>query len=267
MTDQATGPTRRAAPGGVIGMVHVLPLPGSPRWAGSMAAVLERARSDAAALAEGGADALIVENFGDVPFHPGDVPPETVAALTLAAAAAAEAGLPVGINVLRNDAAAALGIAAAVDASFIRVNVHTGGMVTDQGWITGRAHETLRSRERLRPDTALLADVLVKHATPPHGLTIADAARDTWDRGLADALIVSGPGTGRAASLADLEAVRGAVPRAHLLVGSGVTEETVAQLLDLADGVIVGTALERDGVPGGPVEVERVRRLVRAAGR
>lgn len=233
-----------------------------------MRAVLARARSDALALIEGGVDALLVENFGDAPFHPGPLPPETIAALAVAAAMVTrETDLPLGINALRNDATAALGVAAAVEAEFIRVNVHTGVMATDQGWIEGRAHETLRMRERWAPDVAILADVFVKHATAPAGLTLDRAARDAWERGLADALIISGAATGEASSADDLHRVRAAVPDAPLLVGSGVTEESVRGLLGVVDAVIVGTALERGGVPGAPVEVARVRGLVRAARR
>src|SRR5713101_4601014 len=118
----------------IIGMVHLLPLPGAPRWAGSMEEALARAVEDARALAEGGVDGVMVENFGDAPFYPDHVPPETVAAMTRAARAVVEAvPVPVGVNVLRNDTAAALAIAVAVGARFIRVNVHTGAMWTDQG--------------------------------------------------------------------------------------------------------------------------------------
>lgn len=243
-----------------------MPLPGSPRYQGEIGAVLERAATDARHLEAGGVHAVMVENFGDLPFHPGPLPPETIAALTLAVATVRDAvSLPVGVNALRNDAATALAVCAATGASFIRVNVHTGTMTTDQGRIEGRAHETLRSRQRLAPGVAILADIMVKHATPPPGLTLEQAARDTWERGLADALIVSGPGTGEAATRKDVAKVREAVPDAPVLVGSGVTPETVGALLAEAHGVIVGTALERDGVPGGPVEPERVRRLMRAA--
>jgi membrane complex biogenesis BtpA family protein len=177
---------------GVVGMVHLLPLPGSPRWAGSMEAVVRRAVADARALAAGPVDALLVENYGDVPFLPGPVPAETVAALAAAVAAVRDAAdRPVGVNVLRNDAAAALAIAAATGCRFIRVNVHTGSMFTDQGLIHGQAGPTLRARARLAPDVAILADVMVKHAAPPPGLDLGRAARDAWDRGLADALVVS----------------------------------------------------------------------------
>jgi uncharacterized protein len=258
---------RRASPRGIIGMIHLLPLPGAPRWGGSMDAVVRRALADADALSRGPVDAILVENFGDSPFHPGPVPPETVAALSAAVAAVRGAtSLPVGVNVLRNDAAAALAIAAATGASFIRVNVHTGGMYTDQGWIQGDAAATLRSRQRLAPGVAILADVLVKHAAPPPGLDLARAARDAWERGHADALVVSGAGTAEPTDLEDVRTVRTLLPGAPTLVGSGVTEATLAAALATADGVIIGAALQAEGRPGNAVDGERVRRMV-AAGR
>lgn len=255
----------------LVGMVHLLPLPGAPRWRGSMDAVLERAVADAAALEQGGVDAVLVENFLDAPFFPSDVPPETVAAMAVAVREVARAvHLPVGVNVLRNDAAAALAVAAATGARFIRVNVHTGVMLADQGTLEGRAHETLRLRERLashqRP-IAILADVLVKHAVPPAGVDLAQTARDTWQRGLADALIVSGAGTGEPTERARVHAVKTAVPDAPVLIGSGLTPENAPALMAEADGAIVGSVLARGGVAGAGVELERVRRLVEATRR
>jgi membrane complex biogenesis BtpA family protein len=100
--------------------------------------VLRRALEDARAYRRGGAHALVVENFGDVPFTKGCVGPETVAAMAAAGRAIrAEVGLPLGFNVLRNDARAALALCAACGGTFIRVNVHTGAMLTDQGLIEG----------------------------------------------------------------------------------------------------------------------------------
>jgi membrane complex biogenesis BtpA family protein len=247
-------------------MVHLTPLPGAPRWAGPLATFLERAVTDARSLREGGVDAVIVENYGDAPFHAQRVEAVTVAAMARAVAAIIDAvDCPVGVNVLRNDAAAALAIAAATGAHFIRVNVHTGGMFTDQGWIEGRASESLRLRERLAPSVAIMADVMVKHATPPAGVDLADAARDAWHRGLADALIVSGNATGGATDPEDVQAVRRAVPEAPLFVGSGVTADTVRRTLDGVHGVIVGSALEADGRAGEPVDPARVRALMEAA--
>ena len=130
-------------------MVHLLPLPGAPDWDGSMERVLAAAVQDATALAEGGVDGIMVENYGDAPFLPGPVPAHTIAALTNAVLEVRRAvRLPVGVNVLRNDAAAAIGICAATGASFVRINVHTGAMLTDQGWIEGAAHETRGTEDK-----------------------------------------------------------------------------------------------------------------------
>lgn len=257
----------------VVGMVHLPPLPGSPHFDGDRQAITERARADASALAEGGVDAVIVENFGDAPFHPDDVPKSVVAAMTdLTRTVGETVDKPVGVNVLRNDAEAALSIAAATDASFVRVNVHTGARVTDQGLIQGRAHETMRLRERLDADVAVLADLDVKHSAPLADESYdSEAMADTVERGLADGIVVSGSATGQQAALSDVEA---AVDRRDELgletpvfVGSGVTPETVGDYLDVADGVIVGTALKRGPRPSDPVDPTAVRALVEAADR
>jgi membrane complex biogenesis BtpA family protein len=247
----------------LVGVVHLGALPGAPRFRGDLAPVLQAAEADARALADGGADALIVENFGDAPFFATAVPPETIAAMTLAVHAVQQAapGLPVGVNVLRNDAAAALGIAAATGAAFVRINVHTGAMVTDQGIIEGRAAETVRLRERLCPGLPLLCDVHVKHAVPLGGGDLAVAARDTWHRGLAAALIVSGTGTGTGVDPADLDTVRAAVPEAPVWIGSGLTLESLPVLGSRCDGAIVGTTLKHGGSVDAPVDAGRVRAL------
>jgi membrane complex biogenesis BtpA family protein len=254
-------------PKAVIGMVHLEPLPGSPRWAGSMEDVSRAALVDAQALADGGADAILVENFGDVPFSSGPVDAACVAAM---AAVATEirriVSLPLGINALRSDAHSALAVATAVGARFIRVNVHTGAVVTDQGILTSGAHDTLRYRRLLGAQIALLADVQTKHAAPLASVPIEHEARDCVHRGLADGLIVSGEATGLPPKTSDLERVRLAVPEAPLLVGSGASPENAADLLSLADGLIVGTSVKRDGVVTNRVDPDRVRLLVRAAG-
>lgn len=252
--------------GPLIGMVHLGPLPGAPRFAGDLEAVLTASCADARALAEAGFDALLVENYGDSPFFADDVPKATVAALARAVCEVHRSvQIPVGVNVLRNDAPAALAVAAAAGASFIRVNVLTGTMYTDQGLIRGRAAEVARLRAGLCPTVAILADVFVKHALPPPGLTLEQAAADTWERGGADGLIVTGTGTGRETSLDDLRRVKAAVPGAPLYAGSGVTDASVASVLGVADGVIVGTALKREGRVGAPVDAARARAFLAAA--
>ena len=251
----------------IIGVVHLLPLPGSPGWAGDLDAVIESALHDAEALAKGGVDAVIYENFGDTPFLKGPVPPETVAAMAVVISrVSGQVDVPFGVNVLRNDPLAALGLAYATGGRFIRVNVHTGVMVTDQGIIEGSAAETLRRRSALGADIKILADVLVKHAVPLGDQNIRDAAAAAVHRGRADALIVTGPFTGQEADLTDVRAVKETVPPGvPVLVGSGVTESNIARYLEWADGVIVGTDIKVDGDVANPVDAGRVKALVAAA--
>ncbi len=249
----------------LIGVVHLLPLPGAPRWDGDFTGVVKRALADAAAYRAAGFDGLIVENYGDAPFLPDAVGPETVASLALVAASVAgEAGLPVGVNVLRNDARAALAVAAAAGARFIRVNVHTGATATDQGILAGRAHETLRERARLRADVRILADVLVKHGRPLGPDDPAQAAREAAGRGLADGLLVTGPATGAAPGADRLRAVKAAVPGVPVLLASGLTAENAPALAPLADGGVVGTSVKRGRVTEAPVDPRLARRLVAA---
>lgn len=245
-------------------MVHLEPLPGAPGFGGSMSVVLERARTDARTLLEAGYDGIMVENFGDAPFFADDVPKVSVAAMALAVAEVASVGLPTGVNVLRNDALGALAVAAATETSFIRVNVLSGMMYTDQGPIVGQAAQIDRVRRELCPGTAIIADVFVKHATPPAGLSLVDATNDLVERAGADAVVVSGSGTG---SPTDLDDLRTVAKHSHLpvFVGSGANAETIAEILSIGDGAIVGSATKIDGIVTNPVDPERAVAIVQAA--
>jgi len=130
-----------------VGMIHLPALPGSPAWAGDIEAVEEFALADAQALASGGMTAVMIENYHDVPFYPTAAPAETIAAMTrmIMAVRSHFPDLKVGVNVLRNDVAAAIAIATATKSHFVRVNVHVGATVTDQGPIVGAAWQTLRN--------------------------------------------------------------------------------------------------------------------------
>lgn len=246
----------------LIGVLHLPPLPGAPLPSPGLDAVLSAALRDAEALAEGGARGVIVENLGDAPFSADRVEPHVAAMLAVVARAVRERfgqALVVGVNALRNDACSAIGAAAAAGADFVRVNVLSGAMVTDQGIIEGRAREVLLYRNRVAPDVRIVADVLVKHAAPLAPVEIEQVAADTYERAGADVLVVTGAGTGRPTDPARLGRVRAAVPKAPVWVGSGVTLETALRFGREAHGAIVGTALHADGDRAAPLELERVR--------
>ncbi len=250
----------------IIGVVHLLPLPSSPRWGGNLEAVIARAEQEAAALAAAGIDGIIIENYHDAPFAKDCVDPAVVSAMTVAVRRVADlVALPIGINVLRNDAKSALAIAACTGAQFIRVNVLVGVMVTDQGTIEGRAHEIMRYRRELGQEVSILADVMVKHAVPLGSPSLADAVCDTLERGLADGVIVSGTATGSPPDITDLERARAVAGTKPVLIGSGADWHNIAKLMTHADGAIVASSLKRDGRVCEPVDPVRAARFVEAA--
>ncbi len=148
--------------------------------------MIDRAEQEATALASGGVDGIIVENFFDAPFAKHQVDPAVVSSMTLIVQRLmAMVSVPIGLNVLRNDARSAMAIATCVGAPFIRVNVLSGVMATDQGIIEGQAHDLMRYRRELGSDTKVLADVLVKHAYPLGLTNLVTAVQDTLERSLA----------------------------------------------------------------------------------
>ena len=193
------------------------------------------------------------------------IPKETIAALTAAVIAVHDAAqIPTGVNALRNDALGALAVAAATPASFIRVNVLSGSMFTDQGPIVGKAAQVARLQKAICPDVAIMADVFVKHATPPAGLSLVDATHDLVERAGADAVVVSGAGTGSPADLADVETVSGA-SSLPVYLGSGVHLGNIGAMLGAADGAIIGTSIKVGGVSTGSVDETLAREIVAAA--
>jgi membrane complex biogenesis BtpA family protein len=243
----------------VLGVVHLLPLPTSPRWQGNLQTVIDRAEQEATALVSGGVNGIIVENFFDAPFPKAEVDPAVVSAMTLVVHRLQRlVTVPVGINVLRNDGRSALAIASCVGAQFIRVNVLTGVMATDQGLIEGCAHDLLRYRRELGSGVQILADVLVKHARPLGSPNLTTAVQETIERGLADGIILSGWATGSPPSLEDLELAQAAAKGTPVFIGSGANWENIGKLIQAANGVIVASSLKRKGDINQPIDPIRV---------
>ncbi|MEA2780455.1 MAG: uncharacterized protein QOK29_1999 [Rhodospirillaceae bacterium] len=250
----------------LIGDIHCPPMPGTPRYRGeTMDSIVGRAVADAIAYREGGMDGVLVENHGDIPFlQPHDIGPEIIAAMSVVAKAVREAvDLPLGINLLANDAIGALAIAKASGARFIRVNQWVNAYISNEGLIQGESARALRFRKQIDAiDVAIFADVHVKHGA--HAIVgdrpIAEQARDVefYD---ADVAIATGNRTGDAVPEAEIAAIREGT-RLPIIAGSGLTAGNARHLLSLLDGAIVGSSLKRDGVWWNPVETARVRALV-----
>ena len=249
----------------VVGMIHLEPLVGSPRYAGDWQFVRQRAIDDATALIDGGVHGLMLENFGDTPFLRGSVPQATIAQMSIVAYELRQMfpEIPLGINVLRNDGVGALGIAQAAAAQFIRVNVLCGARLTDQGLIQGIAAEVMRRRqENDAENIRVFADVDVKHSVPLAPTTLDDEVADILERGHADAIIVSGTATGKPTPITSIQAAKRAAEGAPVWVGSGVCADSVEALSLEADGLIVGSSLKIHGISSNPVDPERVQQLM-----
>lgn len=246
----------------LIGMVHLKPLPGSYLYDGNFEEIAEHAISEAKKLEKAGFDAIMIENFNDMPFSK-TVEPITVASMSIIAKAIKdEISLPLGINVLRNDAVAAYSIAYAVGAEFIRVNVLSGVAYTDQGIIEGVGNELAKLRKLLPSKIKVFADVHVKHAY--HFGDFEEALIDTIERGLADGVIISGKRTG---SEVDLEKLKKAkeLSKVPVLVGSGTTYDNLPKLWKYADGFIIGTWIKKEGRVENEIDSRRAKKLTELA--
>ena len=248
----------------VYGVVHLKSLPGSPGNYLTLDEIIELAQEDVNSLVFGGVDGLIIENFGDVPFTKDNVSKRTIASFTkVVENIEYDREIKVGINVLRNDGIAALSIAEATNADFVRINVLNNVMMyTDQGIIEGKAHEIADFKNTLNKEIDIYADVFVKHAVPPEGSKIENHTEELIERAGADVVIVTGDGTGHQIDIEDLSKVREIVPQGRLAIGSGVNEENVEDYVDLSDILIVGTSFKVDHDVSKRVDQRSVEQLI-----
>lgn len=253
----------------VIGVLHLLPLPGSPNYQGeSIDQLVEYTLTDLDAYINGGIDGLIVENMGDNPFlKPSDIGPETISFMSVIANEVVKRAkkwhLPVGIHCLANYAIGSIAIASASKAQFVRVNQWVNAYIADEGYIEGEAGKALRFRTNINAQSIVIfADVHVKHGS--HSIvadrSIAEQARDAIFSG-ADALISSGFRTGDPPQIATIEEIK-SISNTPVIAGSGVAYNNVNQIMSVADGAIIGTFFKQEGILSNPVDTNRVRSLM-----
>jgi membrane complex biogenesis BtpA family protein len=252
----------------VIGVIHLPPLPGSPRYSGEpMAKIYAAGARDARTLAEGGIDGIIVENASDLPFsRPEDIGPETVAALTAACLEIrAAVDIPIGVTCVANGVMPALAVAKAAGAQWVRANQWVNAYVANEGFLDGPAPKAMRYRRAIDAnDVRIFADVHVKFGA--HAITadrsIDEQARDAeWFD--ADVLIATGTRTGSPTQPGEVQQVR-AGTTLPVIVGSGLDPDQVPALFSVADGAIIGQWLKHDGQWWNSVDPDRVERLMKA---
>jgi hypothetical protein len=255
----------------VIGMLHLQALPGAPNNNETINEILELAEKDFQALIDGGVNGILIENYNDYPFYPNKVEPLTIASMAiLVNQLSKKTKKPVGVNILRNDCIGALSVASITGASFIRCNFLVGAYVTDQGIINGCAHELMRLRNSLTTlittdmKINVFADIHCKHASPLSSRSLTEECKDAFSRGMADAVIITGPRTGTAPILKKLKELN-KQNLEPLIIGSGVSNENIEKLLPLADGAIIGTAFKKNGDIKNLVDSRRVKSIMKKA--
>lgn len=260
----------------VIGMVHVRALPGAPFAGESVEDIVAAARAEAGVLATEGFDGVIIENMHDRPYLHGPKGPEVVAVMTRVALAVREVledsgreDMALGVQILSGGNREALAVASAAGGLFIRCENFVFAHVADEGILAeAEAGTLLRYRRQIGAEQVLvLADIKKKHAS--HALTadvpLAEMAEAAQFFG-ADGLVVTGAATGKPTRVEDVAAVSN-VTDLPVLVGSGVTPETVEVLFEHADALIVGSYLKQYGFWENPIDADRCRELVAAANR
>jgi membrane complex biogenesis BtpA family protein len=249
----------------IIGMIHLPPLPGSPNNKMSLDEIVNYAITEGQKLQEAGVDGVIVENLGDYPFFKDDIPPITIASMSIIVREVRKNFYfdAAGVNVLRNGCIDAFSIAHVTGSQFIRCNVLIGAYVTDQGIIEGKAAELLRLKRFLNSNVMIFADIHVKHAYPLYNLPIELAAQDLAERGGADAVIVSGPRSSIPPSVDTVKKVKSSVSL-PVIIGSGISLENFKEFCKIADGLIIGEKdFKEGGTIGGPSKKEAYEYLVK----
>jgi len=242
----------------VIAMVHLGAMPGTPLHDADagIEGIVDAAARDLDALQAAGVDAVMFGNENDRPY---ELRVDTASTATMAYVVGRlrdRITVPFGVNVLW-DPQATVALAAATGAAFCR-EIFTGTYASDMGVWAPDAGAALRYRDRLgRRDLVMLYNVSAEFAGSLDPRRLADRARSAVFSSIPDAVLVSGAITGEAARMEDLEAVKTALPQTPVLANTGVKHATVADVLAIADGCIVGSSLKVDGDTWKPVDTER----------
>ena len=251
----------------VIGMIHLQALPGTPKYAGSIDHIIQKALDEAHIYRQAGIDALMIENMHDVPYTKNDVGHEISSlAAVIGYLIKQETGLPLGIQILAGANKAALAAALSAGADFIRAEGFVFGHLADEGYIDSQAAELLRYRKHIGAEhIAIFTDIKKKHSS--HALTadlnITEMAHAA-EFFLSDGLIITGMHTGDTADIDELKKVKNATDL-PVLVGSGVNLDNITDYLAVADALIIGSYFKKDGFWTKDVDAKRVEALMQKA--
>lgn len=250
----------------IIGMVHLLALPGSPDYKNNFDEVRRRALQDAEALAAGGIDGMLIQNRWDRATAKYDASAETIAAMTLVTQDLVRAvNVPVGVHVLRNDTVGALGIAKVCGAAFVRTTCVVGATYLAHGIVEAEPEKYIRYRARMgASDVKMLSDIYSMHYKPVVPTPVEEIARQASSAGLADAVVVALTDSNEMANT--VRTLKKANKNLPVILGGYTNKDNIRTLLHEAgaDGAIVGRDFERNaGQQQGEVLAERVKEYMK----
>jgi uncharacterized protein len=250
----------------VIAMVHLGALPGTPLFdeKSGLDGLIEGARKDLAALQQAGVDAVMFGNENDRPY---EFKVDTASTATMAFVIGILRScikIPFGVNVLW-DPMSSVALAAATGASFIR-EIMTGVYASDMGLWNTNAGAAMRYRNHLsRADLGMFFNVSAEFAASTDSRNLVDRARSAVFSSVPDAILVSGAITGEAPAMSDLAAVKKALPDTPVLANTGVKLATIAEVMKISDGCVVGSSLKVDGHTWNAVDGARAAAFMDAA--
>jgi len=251
----------------IIGVVHLLPLPGSPKFSGDIDAIFERAESETQSYYQAGVDGLIIENYNDEPFALGELPIEQLSLMAaITALMRKKITIPIGLNVHFNDWRAEIAIAYTCRAQFTRIEVFVDTVITAAGLVQPCSPQVTRYRKEIgATGVAIWADLHPKFSNNLLPISLSESAHMAKSS-LADALIITGRETGFPTPLEDIKIVKETVDL-PVIAGSGTTIDNVGAVLKIADGAIVGSAFKEGGNVHNKVSPSSVKALLKAARR
>jgi len=249
----------------IIAMIHIDALPGTPKYGGDIISIINKAKTEAVVYKDAGIDVLMIENMHDVPYLNRTAGPEITAIMSIILYEVKNiSGLPSGIQILAGANKQALGAALAAGADFIRAEGFVYAHVADEEFFNSDAGEILRFRKQIGADhISIFTDIKKKHSS--HSITGDTDIKDTAKAAeyfLSDGVIITGSATGKEPSLEEIRSVKESI-NIPVLAGSGMTIDNVQDYNQYCDALIIGSYFKTDGKWYNPVEINRVKGIVK----
>lgn len=252
----------------ILGLVHLLPLPGTPFYEeGNAERSLDKAVADAVALYEGGADGCLVQTVDRVYPVGEEVDYARLAAMSVIVNAVSEATGPdfqVGVQIMWNALKASLAVAHVCGGSFLRCTAFVGSTMTPAGIAEADPIGFHAYRRQIGAnDISLIAEVDSMHFQWLHGEQTAAEVADLAVRAGAHAVEVAQADEAANAQLIDQ--LKEAHPELPIILGGFTNHENAARRLAHADGAFVGSCFQTGGW-GSHIDKDLVRSYMEIVG-